>query len=72
MTYKSTLFKPKINVDSTILKCLSLQPTFLAPPFMIVYSTVIQSRGGRGLDVIRLQKLLVDFVIFQISRFEHF
>ena len=72
MTYKSTSFQPTKNVDSTILKCLSLQPTFIAPPFMIVYSTVIQSRGGGGVDGIRLQKLLVDFVIFQISRFEHF
>ena len=32
MTYKSTTFKPKINVDSTLLKCLNLQPTFHGPP----------------------------------------
>ena len=32
MTYKSTTFKTKINVDSTLMKYLNLQPTFLAPP----------------------------------------
>ena len=30
MTYKFTTDKPKINGDSTLLKDLNLQPTFLA------------------------------------------
>ena len=31
MTYKSTTFKPNINVDSSLLKSFNLQPSFLRP-----------------------------------------
>ena len=40
-------FKPKINVDSTLLKSLNLQPTFLAPlPPNAVHDIKEDSLGG--------------------------
>ena len=42
MTYKSTTFKTKINVDSTHMKYLNLQPTFLAPPIQLKPSWTVQ------------------------------